>query len=258
MPFSRLGKLAQAIAHSRTAPSGEATDRGPVGSDVSLNEDVTIGDLALAWLTTSYGRENGGETINRCERILQLLAPSADGLSLWRPVVLTTDSVLALTAPGRAIYVTLGLLQMIGDDDAPLALALAHEIAHHELGHVAVEAPGRWREWLGESAGLPVLATARINRWLFSPQQEYAVDRDGLARCHRAGFNLTRCITLFDVLARWVDSGRELGVDFAGDWLGDSTPFRAWLRERISGYPTLAERRAAAEVERTLLESGHV
>lgn len=212
MPFSRLGKLAQAIVHSRTAPSGRATDRGAVGSDVSLNEDVTIGDLALEWLTTSYGRENGGETINRCERILQLLAPSEDGLSLWQPVVLTTDGVLALTAPGRAIYVTVGLLQMIG---------------------------------------------AKINRLLFSPEQEYAADRDGLARCHRAGFDLTRCITLFDVLARWVDSGRELGVNFAGDWLGDSTPFRAWLRERISGYPTLAERRAAAEVERTLLESGH-
>ena len=111
---------------------------------------------------------------------------------------------------------------MIGEDDAPLAFALAHEIAHHELGHVAVEASSRWRDWLGESAGLPILAAAMVNRWLFSPRQEHAADREGLARAHRAGFDLTRCITLFDVLARWEDTGRDLGANLPGDWLGGS------------------------------------
>jgi hypothetical protein len=35
---------------------------------------------------------------------------------------LRTSDCLALTAPGRIIYVSEGLLQMIGDNDAPLAL----------------------------------------------------------------------------------------------------------------------------------------
>ena len=82
MPFSRLGKLAQAIVQSRAASSEGAAERGAVGSDVSLREDLTIGDLILEWLAAEYGRENGGETINRCERALQLLAPSEDGLSI--------------------------------------------------------------------------------------------------------------------------------------------------------------------------------
>jgi predicted Zn-dependent protease len=254
MPLSRLGKLAQAIVHSATTPSGGVPDEGAVGSDVSLNEDLTIGDLILDWLVSEYGRENGGETINRCERLLQTLAPGEDGPSPWRPVVLTTSETFALTAPGRAVYVTEGFLKLTRDDDAPLALALAHEIAHHHLGHVASGASSRWRDWLGESAGLPILAAAGVNRLLFSAEQEYAADRDGLAQCHRAGLDLTRCLGLFDILARWESAGRELGVGLPGDWLGGSTPFRAWLRERLSGYPTLTARHEAAEAERVLLE----
>ncbi|HEY5743155.1 MAG TPA: hypothetical protein VIS99_11495 [Terrimicrobiaceae bacterium] len=35
-----------------------------------------------------------------------------------------------------------------------------------------------------------------------------------------------------------------------------STPLRTWLRERLSGYPSLAARREAAEVQKVLLETG--
>ena len=223
-----------------------------------LSEDLTAGDLVLDWLVARFGRENGGETINRCERLLQLLAPGDDGLSFWQPVVLTTNDVTALTAPGRIIYVTEGILQLVGDDDAPLAMALAHEIAHHLLGHVAGSAANRWRDWLGEASGLPIIAAACINRSLFSPDQEYAADREGLALCHRSGFDLGRCVALFDILARYEDDVRALGDALPFDWLKPSTPFRAWVRERLSGYPTLAARREAAEVQRVVLERGRI
>lgn len=255
MPLSRLAKLAQAIVRAAEVPSAETPASGSPGADVPLSEDLTVGDLILEWLVSQYGRENGGETINRCERLLQLLAPGEDGLSSWQPVVLTTSETFALTAPGRAIYVTEGFLQLTGDDDAPLALALAHEIAHHHLGHVAGGTPSRWRDWLGEAAGLPILAAARVNRLLFSAEQEYAADRDGLARCYRVGLELPRCVALFDILARWERARREFGEGLPGEWLEASTPFRAWLRERLSGYPTLAARHEAVEVERALLES---
>jgi hypothetical protein len=130
----------------------------------------------------------------------------------------------------------------------------SREIAHHHLGHVAGSAPSQWRDWLGESAALPMLATAGINRLLFSAEQEYAADRNGLARCFRVKFDLTHCITLFDILARWECAEREFGDGLPFDWLNGATPFRAWLRERLSGYPTCYARRAAAEVERALLE----
>jgi hypothetical protein len=56
------------------------------------------------------------------------------------------------------------------------------------------------------------------------------------------------------MLARWEEAGRDLGASLPGHWLGGATPFRAWLRERVSGYPTLAARREAADAERVLLE----
>jgi hypothetical protein len=137
-------------------------------------------------------------------------------------------------------------------------MVLAHEIAHHLLGHLAGGTPSRWRDWLGEASGLPIVAAACFNRALFSADQEYAADREGLALCHRSGFDLSRCAALFDILGRYVDEARALGDSLPFDWLEPSTPFRAWMRERLSGYPTLAARREALEVERILLERGGI
>lgn len=255
MSFSRLGKLAQAFARSAAAPSGKASASGAPGADVPLDEDLTIGDVVLDWLVSCYGRENGGETINRCERLLQRIAPGEDGLSPWRPVVLTTSDFFALTAPGRCVYITEGFLQTLHSDDAAVALVLAHEIAHHTLGHVASAGDSRWRDWLGEAAALPVIATAAINRLLFSAEQEFAADRAGLTLCHDAGFDLRGCLALFDHLAKWEETVRALGDSFPADWLTGSTPLRTWLRERLSGYPSLVARREAAEVQKVCLET---
>ncbi|MEA3208286.1 MAG: hypothetical protein QOE70_1343 [Chthoniobacter sp.] len=254
MPFSRVGKLAQALV--RDAVPQEARAAFAPGGDVPLGDDLTLGDLVLDSLVACFGRENGGETINRCERLVQLLEPGEEGVSVWRPVVLTTADCFALTAPGRCIYVTEGLLRSLSADEAPLALILAHEISHHTLGHVASTDGLWWREWLGERAVLPALTRTSINRLLFSAEQEYAADSEGLALCHRAGVDLIRCLALFDQIASWEETARTLGAPLPGDWLSGSTPFRAWLRERLSGYPTPAARKEAAEVQRILLQTG--
>ena len=91
--------------------------------------------------------------------------------------------------------------------------------------------------WLGEAAALPVISAAALNRLLFSAEQELAADRAGLTLCHDAGFDLRGCLALFDHLAKWEETVRALGDSFPADWLTGSTPFRTWLRERLSGYP---------------------
>ena len=257
MTLSRLTRLARAATHSSKTPAESASTSMVPGGDVPLGEDLTVGDVVLEYLVSLYGRENGGETIERSERILQQLAAGPDGFSLWRPVVLTTSELCALTAPGRCIYVSTGLIGALSDD-APLALALAHEIAHHTLGHVASAPPTQWRDCLGAASALSALAGPVVNRLLFSVEQEFAADREALNLCHRAGFNLPTCLDLYRIFSDWEETGRDCGVTFPGDRIGSSTALQRWMRARYSGYPRLAARREAAEVERILIQTARI
>jgi Zn-dependent protease with chaperone function len=152
--------------------------------------------------------------------------------------------------------VSTGLIGALSDD-APLALMLAHEIAHHILGHVASAPQSQWRDCLGAASAFSALAAPAINRLLFSVEQEFAADREALNICHRAGFDLTRCLDLYRILSDWEETGRDIGVTFPGDRIGSSTGLQRWMRARYSGYPSLAARREAAEVERILIETAN-
>lgn len=52
------------------------------------------------------------------------------------PIVLWSPLYGAWTLPGRYLYITSELQQTLQSDDA-VAFVLAHEMAHHDLGHVA-------------------------------------------------------------------------------------------------------------------------
>jgi hypothetical protein len=57
--------------------------------------------------------------------------------SRYRFTILDTDDVNAFSHPGRYVYVTRGLLEMIGgDEEYALQFALGHEIAHVEFQHM--------------------------------------------------------------------------------------------------------------------------
>lgn len=83
------------------------------------------------------------------------------------PVVLWTAPHAAVTRRGPWIYVARSFVDRLSDD--ALAFVMGHEMAHHDLGHLALTA----------------VAAARMGH---SQRMERMADAHGLALAHRAGF----------------------------------------------------------------------
>jgi predicted Zn-dependent protease len=123
-------------------------------------------------------------------------APSArmTGEVLW------ASPPTAFTLPGPYVYITRRFIERC-TSDAPVAFALAHEIGHHDLGHLK-----RVERWIDSTLGyipaaLAVLAFERLACWLYSRDNELAADAYALDLCRKAGFDPKRCLQCFDILS---------------------------------------------------------
>jgi predicted Zn-dependent protease len=141
--------------------------------------------------------------------------------------VLWVREIIAFTLPGRYVYVSRRLLERCASDD-PVAFALAHEIAHHELGHshgIDEAATAVPRGVPGIRAGRVALVVAAllIERRVHGPEKEADADARALEMCIAAGYDGERCIHLFDIL---------------------EADARIWAWERLRGYLPIRERKA--------------
>jgi Zn-dependent protease with chaperone function len=161
------------------------------------------------------------ERVARVTDALQRDVPAAERLET---IVVWLDEHTAVTAPGRTIYFSRRLLERLPDDDAA-AFVVAHEIAHHRLGHLPR---------LTGAALLPVrVALALLGRRIASPRREREADLHAIELCHRAGYDLDRCIVALEILEQVsLDYGDVDGV------LGNTS----WWSRLERGYPSLRER----------------
>jgi predicted Zn-dependent protease len=123
--------------------------------------------------------------------------------------VVWTDEHTAFTAPGRTIYISRRLLERLADDDAT-AFVVAHEIAHHQLGHLP--------EPLTALRHVPLHAALRILRGLVvRPEREREADLVGIQSCVDAGYDPDRCVAalahLSNVLYDYGDVDGVLGSE---------------------------------------------
>ena len=152
--------------------------------------------------------------------------------------------------PGRYIYVSRRLLELCRTEEAA-AFVIAHEIAHHDLGHL-----DQLARWLPSAAGaglvrlLTVLVRCMENL-LFSSQKESEADRHALELCREAGYDTGQCLLIFDILEKYAldvgDLDGALGRDDFDEEVRDTSAWRkkwrsAWYRIR-RGYPSIRERR---------------
>jgi Zn-dependent protease with chaperone function len=124
-----------------------------------------------------------GERVGRVTERLQAGVPEAQRLET---LVLWLDDHNAFTTQGRTVYLSRRLLERLPDDDAT-AFVIAHELAHHRLGHL----PALPASWLGIARLLLVrLETA----WVATPARETDADRLAIEMCIDAGYDPERCI----------------------------------------------------------------
>ena len=207
------------------------------------------------WLHTQYHEAVSFETeswaidrINRVEGRLQATRPEAERLIVEIPWL---DEVTAFTAPGRYVYFSRRLYERCATDEE-VALVIAHEIAHHDLGHVRLFAS--WAPKITSLPGATLFAFAfhALERRLYGPETECDADRHGLDLCLAAGYDGGRCLEIFDILEqRALDMGdydMVYGPDEESDDELDEnaswkTKAHIWAWQRGRGYLPIRDRR---------------
>jgi hypothetical protein len=203
----------------------------------ALHEAVTFEDAAWAI-----------DRARRVEERLQAGRTPAERLTVEIPWM---DEMTAFTTPGRYIYFARRLYQACYTDEQ-VAFVIGHEMAHHDLGHVAL-----FRRWGGAvarllGAWLFAVFFQALERLLYGPEKESQADRRGLDLCLAAGYSGERCLELMDIIERMaLDSGDDEGVhgsvvetedklDENATWL---TKAQIWAWQRKRGYLSIRDRR---------------
>ena len=226
-----------------------------------------LGEWLHGELAGSEVVETEGWAFDVARRVAERLQSDVPEDARLVPVVLWMSELMAFTAPGRYVYLSRELLQSVCEEGA--ALAFAHELAHHRLGHLG--GVGRAASWIRRMPGSSWLALAaqHFEHTFFSPERERDADRFGFERCLAVGYDGRKCLSLFRALERRALDARDLDAVFgpddierlAGEELAElegevsvlTRPLRSLRRaarvgwEKRRGYPTLRERRMALE-----------
>lgn len=187
------------------------------------------------------------------ERIGRIMARFQDCGGLQRDyevIVPWISTPTAFTAPGRFIFFTRSLFQQCATDDMA-AFVIAHEISHHQLGHLA-----KFPAFVADSIKSDIqLLTAALYRVLVTrihgPEDECDADRNAIDLCVRAGYDAFGCLKLFDRLEKMAldigDIKGAYGPNESDDELDEDasmlTKVQIWLYQRKRGYLPIRDRR---------------
>ncbi|UCC83773.1 MAG: VWD domain-containing protein [Gemmatimonadota bacterium] len=123
-----------------------------------------------------------GESHDYVVGVVELVSAAAGEIT-YAVGLYDTLLVQSFALPGERLGLTRGMLNLMSTE-AELACVIAHEIAHHELGHVR----SRFGETAGiERAQLPDVLDALARGW--SESEEGSADQLGATLCARAGYN---------------------------------------------------------------------
>lgn len=245
---TRWAKLRAALRRATDSPASGTSKRG-VGRGEAGLEAVAWVEAARAELEARALAETAnwaGEQIRRVAVRLNRMRVPRDKLE---PALLAAEAARAFTLPGKRVYVPRVLLRRLPHDGA-LAFVLAHEMAHHDLGHVQRVA----ERIAGVPAAPPAVALLSAVRMLRSADLEVASDAEALKLCLRAGYPRAECLEAFRAMETlWAETGgAEIIRGFeSGDLEAAMGRFfeeaPQWKWERKRGYLSLGDRRALLE-----------
>src|SRR6266478_4068455 len=188
------------------------------------------------------------DRLRRLEERLQGGRPHQERLIVEVPWM---EEVTAFTGPGRYIYFTRRLFELCYTDEQA-AFIVGHELAHHDLGHIAL-----FRGWANAIARLPgatlfALFFHALEKRLYGPEKECDADRHGLDLCLAAGYPAMKCLEVLDILEQYALYAGDLDIVYGPDEDSDdeldenaswTTKAQIWAWQRKRGYLPIRDRR---------------
>ncbi len=159
--------------------------------------------------------EDSGWAVEQVERVLVRLHHGRPRDQRFDVRIAWLSREAAFTTPSRTITVSRALLDRPGMNDATTALALAHEMAHHDLGHLAT-------------------GTGIAHALLITRSAEEAADDAAFDHCLRAGYGRDELLRLFDILSMWA-------ADYGSDEAFYDVAGAGWF-EKLQRHPPPLER----------------
>jgi predicted Zn-dependent protease len=216
-----------------------------------MNSDDSFGDWLHQQITETFCLEQEAWAIDRVRRVSDRLQAGLAPSERYIVEIPWIDLFTAFTAPGRYIYFCRLLYERCATDEH-VAFVIAHEIAHHELGHLDL-----FTGWARRAISLPgstLLASAlhALESRLYGPEKECEADRYALDLCRAAGYDGRLCLGVFDALEQYALDMRDLdmvyGLDAeADDELDENAPWttkaQIWVWQRKRGYLPIQDRR---------------
>jgi len=207
--------------------------------------------------------ERGGWVGERLRSVTRRLRPASDGFEV---LVFWSDHHTAFTGVGDTIYISRRLFERL--DEESTAFVVAHELAHHRLGHV----PSRTQLAHSVVRVVGMAALEVLDRMISTRQNELEADALAVDLCLDAGYDPDRFLTAFDHLAAilldYRDLDRALGRDDGHSPRSEHPPLDARVaaaRARVAAYrrgqrisPDVTRERRRARRRRIALAVGGV
>ncbi len=218
--------------------------------EIVPKDPLDIGEILFKALKEEFVFETAEWAIDRTERAYKRINRVRSENTEFSIHIPWLEVVTAFTSPGSHIFISRRLFERCRNDEMA-AFVIAHEIAHHDLGHVKV-----FPDWLPrlttKEAGILLQALYRVvEKRIYGPEQECDADRYAIELCRKAGYSTDLCIELFDVLENHALDVGDLNAVFGpqerddelsgdADW---GTKLRIWLYQRKRGYLPIRDRR---------------
>jgi hypothetical protein len=223
-------------------------------SDFDMGDGALFGEWLYREIDGEVYIEQNGFMPDRVRAVAARLQDDRPVDERFVGIVPWLDSFYAFTAPGKYVYFGRRLLERCPHEDS-VAFVLAHEIAHHDLGHLDYFSGPFARRLATLSAGaIAVLFFRNLQRRIHSPERELAADYHAVDLCLRAGYDPNRFLYLFHVLELiyldYKDSKAVYGLETESDQelspeASLATKARIWLYQRERGYLPVQDRLAA-------------
>ncbi|MFH0350761.1 MAG: M48 family metalloprotease [Chromatiales bacterium] len=222
-------------------------------SDFELSPGEWFGDWLHAQIAENAFIEQNGLMPDRVRAAATRLQQDRPTDRRFVAEVPWLDSFSAFTAPGKYVYFSRRLLERCPHEDSA-AFVIAHEIAHHDLGHLELFNGAFARHAARLQAGvLAILFFRMLQKRIYSPEWELAADRRAIDLCLKAEYDPAKCLYLFYILEMFALDYGDLGGVYGLDPESDQelsaeatviTKARIWLYQRKRGYLPIQDRKA--------------